>query len=198
MVGQLKLGDYHPAMELDPKSLEIVCFPDPILRKVAKPIEQITDHVHAVAMRMLELMHEAPGVGLAAPQVGLPWRLFVANPTREEGQDSVFINPVLTNPSSQMAEVEEGCLSLPQVTANIRRPAAISIETLNLKGQTVQHHSEELAARVWQHENDHLDGVLILDRMSPIDKLANRSVIRELKRIATNRSGSSLRSRIPR
>ena len=162
-------------------TLQIVCYPDPVLQKPAVPIGQVTDEIRAVARRMLELMQEAPGVGLAAPQVGLGWRLFVANPTQESNEGRAFVNPVLSNISKKMADSEEGCLSLPGITAKIRRPVAITVEALDLDGKSFRLTSDEIAARVWQHEIDHLDGILILDRMSPIDKIANRRAVKELE-----------------
>jgi peptide deformylase len=166
---------------LDPDSLQIVWYPDPILRQPAKPVDRIDDQVRRVAGRMLSLMHQAPGVGLAAPQVGVSWRLFVANPTGEPADDLVFVNPVLTNPSSATEDHEEGCLSLPHINAIIRRPRAITITAMDLNGRTFSLAAEGLPARIWQHEYDHLDGILILDRMLKIDKLANREALRQLE-----------------
>lgn len=161
--------------------LKIVLHPHPVLRMRALPIERMTDEIRAVAVRMIELMHEAPGVGLAAPQVGLPWRMFVANDTREPGNDKVFINPVLSEPTREVDDYEEGCLSLPGVTAHIRRPKGVTIDAIDLDGKPFRLVSNDFAARVWQHENDHLDGVMILDRMTPIDRMANRRAIKELE-----------------
>ncbi len=168
-------------MAVNLNQLAIVYYPDPVLRKQASEVKEVTDEVRAVAARMLELMREAPGVGLAAPQVGLSWRMFVANETGELEDDQVFINPVITVLSPRPEDGEEGCLSLPQVTAEIRRPRAVSIEATNLQGQQFTLSSDALAARVWQHENDHLDGVLIIDKMSPVDRMANRKIIRQLE-----------------
>lgn len=161
--------------------LKIVVHPDPVLRQKALPVDRVTDEVRAVARRMIELMHEAPGVGLAAPQVGLSWRLFVANDTREPGNDKVFINPVLSDPTREVEDYEEGCLSLPGVTAHIRRPKGVTIDAVGLDGKPFRIISDDFAARVWQHEYDHLDGVMILDRMTPIDRMANRRAIKELE-----------------
>ncbi len=130
---------------------------------------------------MLELMHEARGVGLAAPQVGLAWRLFVANPTGELEDDRVFINPKLTEPSLETQVHDEGCLSLPNITGEITRPVRITIDALDDLGQPFQLTSDELPARIWQHETDHLDGILILDRMPAIDKIANKQAVMDLE-----------------
>ncbi|MEX2673010.1 MAG: peptide deformylase [Phycisphaeraceae bacterium] len=160
--------------------LRVVYYPDPVLRRKAAPVEQITDEVRDVAERMVELMHQHRGVGLAAPQVGLSWRMFVANPTGEVEQDRVFINPVLT--LSETVDVyEEGCLSLPGINADVRRPIHAVIEATDLAGETVRLESDDLPARVWQHEMDHLNGVLILDRMSEIDRTASKRAIKELE-----------------
>lgn len=167
-------------MAVDADHLRIRTYPDPVLKQTAQPIERIDDEVRAVVARMIELMHAARGVGLAAPQVGLLWRMFVANPTNTVGDDRVYINPVLSDPTRELSEYEEGCLSIPNVLANIRRPLGITIEATNLDGETVTERSEEMPARVWQHETDHLDGTLIMDRMSPIDKMANRRALKEL------------------
>jgi len=168
-------------MAVTTPELRIVFYPDPALRRVAEPVPAVNDEVRGIARRMIELMHEARGVGLAAPQVGLGWRLFVANPTGEPGDDRVFINPVLSEPSRQTEAHEEGCLSIPEVRGQITRPRAITITATDLSGQRFCLTSDELPARIWQHENDHLDGVLILDKMLRIDKLANRKLIKELE-----------------
>ncbi len=169
------------AVPIDPQKLKIVNYPHPVLRAKAKPLSQITEEVRAVAVRMLVLMHAAPGVGLAAPQVGLPWRMFVANPTGQPEDDLVFINPVLSMPSREVSDYEEGCLSLPDIRATIRRPKGITVTALDLAGKSFTLSSEELAARVWQHETDHLDGVLLLDRMTEMDRRACRKAIKELE-----------------
>ncbi len=168
-------------MPVDPASLRIVRYPDPVLRRRAEELPAVTDEVRAVARRMIELMHEARGVGLAAPQVGLSWRLFVANPTGEPEDDRVYINPVFVNASRATASREEGCLSLPGIHGDITRPTAITIRALDEQGEPFEETSDELAARVWQHENDHLDGTLIIDRMPAIDRRANQRALRDLE-----------------
>lgn len=168
-------------MSTAPKNLSIVLYPAPVLRKVAQPVQSVTPEIQAICKRMLELMHEAPGVGLAAPQVGWSIRLFVANATGEPEDDMVFINPTITVEGKAMQDMEEGCLSLPGINASIRRPQAVTIEATDIQGNRFRVTSDDLPARVWQHENDHLDGVLIIDKMSPIDKMANRKVIKEME-----------------
>lgn len=172
---------YYRGMTIDPARLHIIHYPDPVLSRPARPVEAVTDEICAVADRMLTLMHEAPGVGLAAPQVGLPWRMFVSNATGEADDDLVFINPELTDPSREMDELEEGCLSLPDIRGMVRRHIRITIHAVDGQGQPFALAGEALAARIWQHEYDHLDGVLIINRMAPIDRVANKRLIKELE-----------------
>ena len=111
-------------MSLEASKLKIVNYPAPILRKQAEPVEMIDDGVREVAKKMIELMHENRGVGLAAPQVGLGWRMFVCNPTTEPGDDMVFINPVISEMTKEMEWMDEGCLSLPDIRGEVNRPIA--------------------------------------------------------------------------
>ena len=167
-------------MAPDVATLRILHYPAPVLRQRAEEVPEITDSVRAVAARMIELMHEADGVGLAAPQVGLPWRLFVAN-SREEGDaDRTYVNPRLVRLDGDLVAAEEGCLSLPGIRAQVRRPESAVIVATDLDGREFQVESASLLARVWQHEYDHLDGVLILDKMSPLDRIATRRAVKEL------------------
>lgn len=167
-------------MAVDPAQLEIVHYPAPVLRQKARPIEQVNDEIHTIARRMIELMHLAPGVGLAAPQVGLAWRMFVANPTGEAGDDRVYINPQLESTGERIAR-EEGCLSLPNVTVEVARPQSVTIRATNLEGEAFEDSADDLLARIWQHEYDHLDGVLIIDKMGPMDRMANKRALKELE-----------------
>ena len=168
-------------MSLDVDSLKVVNYPDPVLRRVADPVPEVDDLVRSVAARMVALMHQHRGVGLAAPQVGLPWRMFVANPGQELDGDRVYINPRLVDPSDLTSARDEGCLSLPEVTAEITRPVAITVEATGLDGELFRETSDAFAARVWQHEYDHLEGVLLLDRMTRVDRMANKRAVRELE-----------------
>ena len=168
-------------MPVDPEQLAIVHYPHPVLRQKADPIAEVTDEVKAVGAKMIELMHQAPGVGLAAPQVGLAWRMFVANPTGEPGDNRVYINPQLSEPGGGNAARDEGCLSLPGITVEVLRPAEITIRAIGLDGEPFEESADDLLARIWQHEYDHLDGVLIIDKMSPMDRMANKRAIKELE-----------------
>ena len=173
-------------MSIDLASLEILVYPAPVLRQRAQRIETIDGTVQAVADRMLELMHQADGAGLAAPQVGLSWRMFVTRGD-ENQPDRVFINPRLTALQGELVLREEGCLSVPGIQVDIRRPASATISARDRDGQTFTLHGDDLPARIWQHECDHLDGVLIIDRMAPIDRIANRKMLKELEASAADR-----------
>jgi len=136
--------------------------------------------IAALAKRMLELMREAKGVGLAAPQVGVGLRLFVCNPTGEPDDDLVCINPCFTDLSGG-EEREEGCLSIPGVTVTMRRATQVLMEAFDPDGNPFQATGTELRAIVWQHEVDHLDGRLIIDNMSATDEIANRRALKQLQ-----------------
>lgn len=168
-------------MAVDADKLKIVFYPDPVLRTKADPIEAVDAEIRAVAAKMLQLMREAAGVGLAAPQVGLSWRLFVANPTGQPVDDQILINPRLTEVDRATDRAEEGCLSIPDVTAVVSRSKRVTIEAMNLDGQLFTMPGDGLMARIWQHELDHLDGVLIVDRMAEIDRMANKHLLSDLE-----------------
>jgi len=171
-------------MAVDPAQLRIVHYPHPALRGDADPVDAQSEEVRAVAHRMIELMHEAEGVGLAAPQVGLPWRMFVTGVVEPPDGDRVFINPSLEIVDRVSSVHEEGCLSLPGIHGDIRRPIGVRITATDLQGDTFTLEDADFRARVWQHEFDHLDGVLIIDKMMPRDRLASRRAIRELEAAA--------------
>jgi peptide deformylase len=167
---------------VDPSNLRILSYPAPALRDAARPITDVDDTVRAVAARMLELTRAVKGVGLAAPQVGLPWRLFVTTGVNGD-PDRVYVNPALEL-GRDLVVREEGCLSIPGISVEIRRPASVAICALDLDGVLFTLHDDDLLARIWQHETDHLDGILIIDRMSPLDRLATRKALRELEAAA--------------
>jgi peptide deformylase len=170
-------------MTVDVARLRILHYPAAPLRAGAEPIETIDDTVAAVAARMLELMHEADGAGLAAPQVGLPWRMFVTK-ADDRRPDLVYVNPALGALDPEIGVREEGCLSLPGITAEVRRPASATMTALDLQGSEFTLRDDGLLARVWQHEVDHLNGVLIVDKMTPMDRIANRKPLKELESAA--------------
>ena len=160
--------------------LTILSYPDPVLRKKCALIEDFSAPWALVAQKMCSLMHANNGVGLAGPQVGLPWRIFVWNPTGDAENDQVCINPVLSNCQGQI-EGEEGCLSIEGVNIFVKRAESVELETRQPDGSTIRMGGEQLTARIWQHENDHLDGRLILDYMSPAEEIATRRTLKELE-----------------
>lgn len=147
--------------------MKIVEYPHPTLRHKSKPIRRVDAALRDVVTEMFQLMYEAEGIGLAANQVNLPYRLFVANlRDRGENEELVFINPVISGQKGS-DEAEEGCLSLPGLYAPVRRPEKITVTAYNLEGQEMRLEGVgDLLARVIQHETDHLDGVLFIDRLS--------------------------------
>ena len=172
-------------MPIDISKLELVLFPAAILKQPADQIDDINDEVRAVSRRMIEMLYEHNGVGLAGPQVGLPWRIFVtrAQPDSDEnekGSGRVFINPVLTLEPTPFGEMEEGCLSLPDIHINITRPINAVISAFDENGNAFEAQDAGYCARVWQHEFDHLNGTLIIDRMTPMDRLVTRKAIKSL------------------
>lgn len=155
---------------------------------MAKAVEPIDDWIREVATRMLELMEEAEGIGLAAPQVGLPLRLFVVDVDAADAEHAVYLNPRLHDFGGDLVSGDEGCLSLPGIRAEIRRPPRVSITAQDLQGRPFTAAAEGLLARVWQHEHDHLQGTLILDRMTPMDRIATRRAVKELMHAAETSS----------
>lgn len=148
--------------------LSIVKYPHPALRWESKPVLEIDDRLREVVRQMFELMYAANGIGLAANQVGLPWRLFVINPSGDRtktDEEYVFLNPeILRRKGSE--EDEEGCLSLPELYGPVRRSTSLVVEAYDLEGQPFRMDLEDFPARVVQHEYDHIDGVLFIDRMT--------------------------------
>ena len=147
--------------------MQIVHYPHPTLRHKSKPVKRVDAELRAMIAEMFELMYQFNGVGLAANQVDLPLRLFIVNTAGkpDDGEEMVFINPVLSKPKAN-EEAEEGCLSLPGIYGNVRRPKQIRVSAYNLKGEEINADLTGLLSRVVQHETDHLDGVMFFDRMT--------------------------------
>ena len=148
--------------------MEILPYPHPALRWKSKPIQEINDDLRRVVAEMFELMYAAKGIGLAANQVGLPYRLFILNLSADpdlKDEEIVFLNPDILKRKGT-TEGEEGCLSFPGMYGQVKRAAKIEVEAFDLNGECFEYALDELAARAVQHESDHLDGVLFIDRMS--------------------------------
>ncbi|SRR6056297_674777 len=151
--------------------LEVIRYPHPTLRYPSKPIRRVDQALKDIVAEMLDLMYASEGVGLAANQVDLPLRLFVCNPSgiRGEGEEMVLINPVLQRPRGNEAG-QEGCLSLPGMYGQVKRPKTIRLSAYDLQGNEIRRDVDGFLSRVLQHENDHLDGVLFFDRMTEESK----------------------------
>jgi peptide deformylase len=164
--------------------MKIVLYPHPALRAKARPLTAIDGKVREHAARMLELMYEAKGLGLAANQVALPYRLLVMNLSgdpQQRDQEGVYINPVILERKGSI-EGEEGCLSFPGLFAKVRRAKTVKVQAYSLEGRLIEQTVTDLAARCWQHEIDHLDGVLFIDKMGTIARLTTRGALRDFER----------------
>lgn len=147
--------------------MKIIQYPHPTLRHKSKVITRVDRKLKTIVAEMFELMYEAHGLGLAANQVDLPLRLFVINLASDpdQGEERVFINPVISQPKG-VSEAEEGCLSINGVNARVTRPAQIHISAYDLTGKPIEETVDGLMARAVQHETDHLNGVLFIDRVA--------------------------------
>jgi peptide deformylase len=156
--------------------MEIRTYGDPTLRRRAEPIEAIDDGIRTICEQMVETMLRANGAGLAAPQIGISKRIIVLD---VDGEFHVLINPELIETSDEVEQVTEGCLSVPGVDAAVGRATRAVIEGTTLDGETVRIEGEGLLARAIQHEMDHLNGNLFLDRLTPARR---QSVLKEYER----------------
>jgi peptide deformylase len=162
--------------------LRIVKFPHPALRHKCKPLRRVDSELHKIVREMFDLMYEQKGVGLAANQVDLPYRMFIINLEGDpsKGQEHVFLNPVIVKRSGA-AESEEGCLSFPELYAPVKRPEKVTISAYNLSGEELNYELNGLFARAFQHEYDHLDGLLFIDRLSPTGMLSVKQSLSDLE-----------------
>jgi len=154
-------------------ALDIRTFGDPVLKTRAAPVETFDESLVRLAEGMLATMREHDGVGLAANQVGQLKRVLVAS---VEDEDYVIVNPVLTNPSTATEPGAEGCLSIPGLQVDVERPTAVVVSGQDASGKPLHIEASDMLARVLQHEVDHLDGVLILDRT---DRASRKAAMRE-------------------
>ncbi|WP_043362063.1 peptide deformylase [Belnapia sp. F-4-1] len=171
-------------MTTEPALLPILLVPDPRLRAKARPVGQgDADTVRALAPRMLDAMYKAPGIGLAAPQVGELLRLIVVDLQPEEKPAPlVLVNPEIVAASTELSTREEGCLSLPGQYADVTRPARVKLRYLDLEGAKREIEAEGLLATCLQHEVDHLNGVLFVDHISPLKRnMLLRKLAKDLK-----------------
>lgn len=168
--------------------MRILLYPEPGLRRPAEPVTRIDAELRRTVRQMLDLMYRASGIGLAATQVGLPWRLFVFNLTGRAEDERVLLNPeVLEREGEQVGE--EGCLSLPGVSGKVRRPLRVVVRGYDLEGNELEYEGSDLFARLVCHEMDHLAGQLIIDRMGPAARLGNQARLKELEESYRSRVG---------
>ncbi len=165
---------------VEPAALELLRYPNPRLREICTAVNEVDEFAVALVKRMFELMFAHRGVGLAAPQVGVSVRLFVASPTLDPQDRRVYINPTIVS-SEGRQDGDEGCLSFPDISCRVRRHSNVTVRAQNLRGEWFEETAEELAARIIEHESDHLDGRLLVDRMGSVAKLANRQILKELE-----------------
>lgn len=163
--------------------LPIRIYGDPVLRRVAEPVGEITPEIRTLVADMIETMYAEPGVGLAAPQVGVSLRLIVIDPTAgdEKGKAFAMLNPVVTLSGEQVV-MDEGCLSVPDIRADVTRPERISVVYTTLDGEPATLEADDMVARIVQHEYDHLDGILFVDKISPVRRHLLRKELRALAR----------------
>lgn len=174
---------YFAAMSLRP----ILILPEPRLRKVAAPVAAVDDALHALSEDMLATMYDAPGIGLAAPQIGVMKRVFVMDCAGkdEEPQPMVLVNPEIVALSEETAWGEEGCLSIPDIYEDVLRPARVTMRWLGLDGETHEQTFADRWATCAQHEFDHLNGRLFIDHLSAVKRTMITARMRKLKRERT-------------
>jgi peptide deformylase len=164
-------------------TLRVVHYPEPVLRKRAKELSEVDDAVRETVASMFRAMYEDRGVGLAAPQVGIRQRILVLNPSgdpEKPEEELALINPTLVDRSGAITQMEEGCLSFPGIYAMVERPDRCTVRALLPDGSEIEREFEGFPSRVIQHEYDHLEGVLLVDRMSPAEKVRNKAALQEL------------------
>lgn len=175
--------------------MEIISYPHPTLRHKSKTVRRVDQELRNIVAEMFELMYEAKGIGLAANQVDLPLRLFVINTTADPNnpeEERVFINPVIDSPKGT-DEKEEGCLSLAGIHGYVARPEQIHVTAYDLSGNEIDMTVDGLLARAIQHENDHLDGVLFIDRIS---ESAQKLILAELEAFELEHEGHQASKKI--
>ena len=164
----------------------ILTVPDPFLKQVSKPVETVDDELRVLMDDMLETMYDAPGIGLAAIQIGVPKRVIVMDLAGqdEEKAPRFFVNPEITWKSEELFTYEEGCLSVPEIYDEIERPAKVRLTYMNYAGERIEEEAEGLYAVCIQHEMDHLEGVLFIDKLSRLKRDRAVAKVKKLMRDA--------------
>ena len=168
--------------------LKVRKYGDPVLRKKAEPVEAITEEEKKIARDLIDTLMDENGLGLAAPQVGISRRMIALDAGPERGHPFVILNPEILESSGKSTR-EEGCLSFPGIYGKIERPASVKIRAMNMGGQKIEADLEELEARAVQHEIDHLDGKLFIDRMSKSHKLSIQGALKKLQQATKEELG---------
>ncbi len=150
----------------------IIVLPDPRLRLVSEPVQKVDDTIRKLVDDMFETMYDAPGIGLAAIQVGVPKRVVTADLAKKEEprNPQVFINPEIVSRSEELTLYEEGCLSIPEIHEDVERPARVRVRYMDLSGKAQEVEADGLLATCLQHEIDHLNGVLFIDHISKLKR----------------------------
>jgi len=165
---------------IDFEKCQITHYPAGVLGKRAEPVEKIDGDIRRLVDKMIDVMVERKGVGLAAPQVGVPLRLFIISLDGGRENVKVFINPTVT-PTGDLGEIEEGCLSVPGIYTKIRRYKKCQVTATDLDGKEFTDEGEGLYARALQHEYDHIEGVTIINRMTQVARIAHRKHLKKLE-----------------
>jgi len=185
------VGSYFIAMAIR----EIITVPNPLLKLVSKPVEGgVTDELRALMDDMLETMYDAPGIGLAAIQIGEPVRIIVMDLQERPDdlpedapapkQPRFFVNPEIVWTSDDLSTYDEGCLSVPEVYDEVKRPARVRIRYLNYQGEQIEEEADGLYATCIQHEMDHLNGVLFIDHLSKLKRDRAVTKVKKLRKVA--------------
>jgi peptide deformylase len=165
---------------IDLDECRLTCYPSPILARRAQAVEIFDDNLREFVARMIDMMIDNKGIGLAAPQAGISLRLFVISLEMSRETAKVYVNPVIT-PAGDMESMEEGCLSVPGIYTSIKRQKACTVQAQDVQGHSFTEEAEEMYARCLQHEYDHLEGVTLITRMGATAKLVHRRQIKKLK-----------------
>jgi peptide deformylase len=166
---------------VNPDDCKLTRYPAEVLAGAAKPVEEVNDDIRRIADQMIDMMLKNKGIGLAGPQAGVGLRMFVVSLDGTKENARVYINPTIT-PDGQLEPMEEGCLSLPGIYAKVRRYKKCAIKATGLDGKEFTEEAEGMLARVFQHECDHLEGTMIIDRIGEVAKIGLRGRLKELKK----------------
>jgi len=171
---------------MDTEKCQVTHYPAKVLAGPARPVDQIDESIRSLVDRMADILVEHKGIGVAAPQAGMPLRLFIISMDGTREHIKVFINPTVT-PTGELDSREEGCLSVPGVYPNIQRYKTCEVTAMDLEGRTFTETAEGLYARCLQHEYDHIEGITIVNRMGQVARIAHRRQLKRLEEAAGER-----------